>query len=225
MPAGQRSRRTVVVSAGLALMFVGVAAVLLVQRIRAPDEPSAQAPANVPVTQTRPGPDTTGPETSTNFQSSDEILADEPNQIIEGLVISGSVTVDAPGVVIRNSRISGAGPYGIRVLSGSATISDTEISGFDNGVAGDNWTGYRLNIHSMMDDGVKLGSNVTLQDSWIHDLTPSPDAHADGAQMQAGVRIYGPAQCHRPFDDPSSRISHICWRRPRTQLARTGDDS
>ena len=97
------------------------------------------------------------------------------------------MTVDAPDVEIKNSRITGTGTYGILVLSGSVTVTDTEISGFENGIAGDNWSGYRLNIHGMKDDGVKLGSNVTLQDSWIHDLTPASDAHADGAQMQAGV--------------------------------------
>ncbi len=46
----------------------------------------------------------------------------------------------------------------------------------------------------MTDDGVKLGNNVSLTDSWLHDFTPAADAHSDGVQMQSGltnVRISG----------------------------------
>lgn len=109
-----------------------------------------------------------------------------PNQVLSGLDITGEVVVDAPGVQIRSSRISGRDAYGVLVRSGSVTITDTEISGFENAIAGDGWTATRVNIHSVTGDGVKLGSGVTLRDSWIHDLTPAPGAHADGAQMQGG---------------------------------------
>lgn len=34
---------------------------------------------------------------------------------------------------------------------------------------------------------MKLGSDVLLEDSWIHDLAPAPGAHADGGQVQSGV--------------------------------------
>jgi hypothetical protein len=68
------------------------------------------------------------------------------------------------------------------------TIEDSELYGFaDAGIAFSNWQGYRLNIHDMLGDGVKLGDNVTLADSWIHGFTPSPGAHADGGQIQDGV--------------------------------------
>lgn len=99
----------------------------------------------------------------------------------------GTVTISAPGVVVKNSRISGTGYYGIRVTSGDVTIEDTEILGFQNAISGGSWTGRRLDIHSTTQDGVKLGSNVLLEDSWIHDLTPEEGAHADGGQVQSGV--------------------------------------
>ena len=111
-----------------------------------------------------------------------------PNQVIDGADISGTVTVEAPGVVIKNSRIHGNDAYGVLVGSGSVTITDTEISGFENAIAGDSWVATRVNIHSVYGDGVKFGDNVTLQDSWIHDVTPAADAHADGGQLQGGVR-------------------------------------
>jgi len=111
-----------------------------------------------------------------------------PNTVVDGKDIKGNVTVAASGVVIKNSRISGTGEYGVLVQSGSATIVDSEISGFANGLAGDNWDANRVDITGILDDGAKLGSNVTLENSWIHHLTPESGAHADGAQLQSGER-------------------------------------
>jgi len=111
-----------------------------------------------------------------------------PGQVIDGRDITGSVSIDAPGVVIKNSRIHGSDANGVNVFSGDVTIYDSEISGFENAIAFGSWKAYRVNIHNTYGDGVKLGDNVTLQDSWIHDLTPADGAHADGGQMQDGIR-------------------------------------
>jgi hypothetical protein len=135
----------------------------------------------------KPGPTSTGVPAGTALTPSDSLQITTPNQVIDGLDVNGSISVEAPGVVIKNSRIHGDGPYGVYVRSGSVTITDTEIFGFENGIAGDGWTATRVNLHSLTGDGAKLGSDVTLQDSWIHDLTPAAGAHADGGQMQEGV--------------------------------------
>ena len=135
----------------------------------------------------RPGASSTGVPAGVTLTPSGELLITTPNQVIDSLDIAGPVTVEAPGVVIKNSRIRGSDVYGVIVNTGSVTITDTEISGFENGIAGDNWVALRVNIHSVYGDGVKFGDDVTLQDSWIHDVTPSADAHADGGQMQSGV--------------------------------------
>ena len=52
---------------------------------------------------------------------------------------------------------------------------------------GNKWAAFRVNIHSQQSDGVKLGSNCVLKDSFIHDFTPSRGSHADAGQMQTGV--------------------------------------
>ena len=135
-----------------------------------------------------PGASSTGVPAGTSLTSSPSIHATTPGQVIKGLDIAGGVTVDAPGVVIENSKIHGAGSGdGVRVLSGSVTVQDSEIYGFENAIGYDHWTALRVNIHGTTGDGVKLGSATTLQDSWIHDLTPAAGAHSDGGQMQSGV--------------------------------------
>ncbi len=113
----------------------------------------------------------------------------EPGAVVENLDITGTLRITAPDVTVRNSRITGRGVgAGINISGvGSATIIDTEISNFENGIVHGDWAGYRLDIHSMSADGVKLGSDVILADSWIHDLQPDSDAHSDGGQIQSGV--------------------------------------
>jgi hypothetical protein len=96
--------------------------------------------------------------------------------------------VRAPNVTIKNSRISGGGNQCVYVQSGNLTIQDSEVIGnCENGIGFDSWKAYRVEIRGSYGDGVKFGSNVTLQDSWIHDLAPASGAHADGGQMQSGL--------------------------------------
>ncbi|MCH9815906.1 MAG: hypothetical protein K0U64_05555 [Actinomycetia bacterium] len=153
--------------------------------------PKPDAPKTVPQ-RPAPTPDrarSPGLPKETVLAPSSGFTVTTANQVIDGLDVQGSIQVDAPGVIIRNSRITGNGTgNGIRVLSGDVTIEDTEIANFANGIAYSNWTARRVNVHSMTSDGVKLGSNVLLEDSWIHDLNPDSDAHADGGQVQTGVR-------------------------------------
>lgn len=149
--------------------------------------PPPPAPA-VPATHW-PDASTTGVPAGVSLTSSRAITVTQDGAVVEGLDVSGTITVSAKNVVIRNCRIHGDGSgNGISVNRGSVTIEDTEISAFENAIIGGSWTARRLDIHSTTGDGVKLGSDVLLEDSWIHDLTPAPGAHADGGQMQDGVR-------------------------------------
>jgi hypothetical protein len=116
----------------------------------------------------------------------------QANTVVDGKDITGTVYVRAAGVVIKNSRLRGTGSsyYCIQTQNGgSVLIEDSEIvGGCENAIAFDNWTAKRVEVTGTFGDGVKLGSNVLLQDSWIHDLKPSASAHADGGQVQYGVR-------------------------------------
>lgn len=140
-------------------------------------------------TSVRPGPATTGVPDGVSLTSSGGMTVTKANTVIEARDIKGSVTVQATGVVIKNSRVSGTGMWGVRVApGGSLTIVDSEITGFSNALIGSNWTARGLDIYGTTQDGVKLGNNVVLESSWIHDLTPAPGAHADGAQAEASAK-------------------------------------
>ena len=135
-----------------------------------------------------PGASDTGVPDGTVLTPLTGFVVTEAGTVIDGRDVDGEITVAAPGVVIRNSRIEGMGDgLGVNVRSGDVTILDSEIVGFDTGITGDRWTALRVDIHGMTGDGVKFGDDVTLQDSWVHDLTPGPGAHLDGGQLQGGV--------------------------------------
>jgi hypothetical protein len=151
--------------------------------------PTTPVPAATP-SGTKPGPASTGVPAGTALTPvSGGLRITTANTVVNALDVSGPVVVDASNVTIRNSKIHGdtSDWFGVNVVSGSVTIEDSEIWGFHNGISFDNWKATRVNVHGMTDDGVKLGSNVTLSDSWIHDMTPEAGAHADGGQIQSGV--------------------------------------
>jgi len=105
----------------------------------------------------------------------------------------GCITVRAPGVVIRNSKISCQGGYAVYVPDGaftgtSLTVEDSEVDcklTGGNGLGEANITVRRVDIQGC-ENGFDINQNLMIQDSYIHDLYNSGSAHTDGAQMAAG---------------------------------------
>lgn len=109
--------------------------------------------------------------------------------VIDGKRVTSCLVIKANNVTIRNSLIISDGCY-FNVLSDNGntglTLTDVEIDGQGNGggdsaINGAGWTCTRCDLHGTV-DGVKAGSNVVLQDSWIHDLVIGNDSHNDGVQ-------------------------------------------
>lgn len=150
-------------------------------------QPTTPAVRSCPSFPAFPNASCTGVPSGTTLTASGAITVTTAGTVLDSFDFSGKVTIKAANVTIKNSKIHGGDYYGVQVVSGSVTITDSEIYGFTAAAIGfDNWSGYRLNIHSMGSDGLKLGSNTLLEDSYIHDFTTQAGAHADGAQMQAG---------------------------------------
>ncbi len=110
--------------------------------------------------------------------------------VIDGKLITKPLVIasSASNVTIRNSKISAEGYWLVLNDAGARNLQiiDTELDGKGNAggdaaVAGYNYTLTRVNVHGTV-DGLKLGSNVTVQDSYIHDLVMTSDSHNDGMQ-------------------------------------------
>ncbi|MBN9745462.1 hypothetical protein DMP23_31035 [Amycolatopsis sp. A1MSW2902] len=148
-------------------------------------QPAAPPAATTP--SASPAPTTIGAPPSESLRPTGSLNADQPGQVLDGLDVRGAVTVSAPGVVIQRSRFTGTGADYFAITTtgaGSVTIRNVTITGDyrSAAIAFHNWTAERVDISGMTHDGVKLGNNVRLADSWIHDFAPAPGAHSDGAQ-------------------------------------------
>ena len=170
-------------------------------------------PAGTPSTDSKPGPTNTGvpPGTQLTEVHGDQVYSID-NQVISGVDVYGYVQITGKNVTIKNSRIRGgikpctatdavnSAALWIRTdTNASATIQDTEIwpsnpTACLDGVWASNATLLRMNIHGSV-DGVKVYDNVTVQDSYIHDLTAfaydpnqTDGTHNDGLQTYEGNR-------------------------------------
>jgi hypothetical protein len=120
-----------------------------------------------------------------------------PGTVITGKTI-GCIAITVPGVIIRNSRVSCAGRVGVASGDGDYTgtpllIEDSEIDcKLTGGTAiGDtNIVARGLNIHGC-ENGFDIDANVTVEDSFIHDMYNGGEAHMDGIQLAYGHFVNG----------------------------------
>lgn len=111
----------------------------------------------------------------------------------DSCTFTGGVSIRAANVVITRSLIRGQVTAPNDDLRG-AVFRDTEINcgclstsanSTPTAIQYDNFTLLRVNLHDS-GHGVAMGSNVTIQDSWIHNLGGNTDAHKDGIYVGDG---------------------------------------
>ncbi|MBX9244513.1 carbohydrate-binding protein, partial [Actinotalea ferrariae] len=125
----------------------------------------------------------------TELTPSGSLRITEDGAVVEGLDIDGCVVVAADDVTIRASRIRCTDTPDNRAVvrdgdHSGLLIEDVEIDGggtTDIGVDVSRVVLRRLDIHHV-NDGVRMGSDIVLEDSWIHDLSRIDDLHPDAVQ-------------------------------------------
>ena len=154
-------------------------------------EPIPEPDPELPSDNDRPGPSNTGP-TTTNLQPMSGITITQDNTVLEKVSISGTVTIKANNVTLRNFKIKTTGHYSVRIMSGytGTLLEDGEISGMSSaGVYGGDFIARRLNVHDSGADGFKPTRNALIEDSWIHHMGYLSGSHADGVQMRSGSNL------------------------------------
>jgi hypothetical protein len=118
-----------------------------------------------------------------------DITVTTADTVIEGKDIRGCVIARAPGLVIRRTKITGCvyshdGYTGAGVLIEDSDIGCNDARG-STAVGDTNVTVRRSNIHNC-ENGFDVDGNLTIEDSYIHDLLPYDpltDPHTDGLQI------------------------------------------
>lgn len=114
------------------------------------------------------------------------------NTVIDGKDVHGCLVIGGTGVVIRNSKIHGDCFYVIDNYAHPGTpltVQDSEVFCDRNGAAmsgtgigEEDVTAVRVDVHSC-ENGFDINHAFTVQDSYVHDLFQSDQAHSDGAQV------------------------------------------
>jgi hypothetical protein len=115
----------------------------------------------------------------------------------DACLFSGGLVVHANNVTITRSLITGQvdagdGPEQSGLVISDSTIdcnclsADTEHS--PAAILYSNFTLLRVNIYNSA-HGAALGSNVVIQDSYIHDLGGNTEAHKDGIYVGNGTQV------------------------------------
>jgi hypothetical protein len=139
-----------------------------------------------------PNASCTGVPAGTTLTPSGGMNITTAGTVIDARDISGCVTVNAPNVTIKRSRIRDTNAPCFTVLDNNSTgliVQDSEIDGMgsnDTVVGSSNMTLSRVNIHGG-ENGLDVSGNMTVEDSYIHDLTTVNQAHTDGAQFNQGA--------------------------------------
>jgi hypothetical protein len=136
-----------------------------------------------------------------------DVVVTQDGTVIDAQDIHGFLTIKASHVTVSRSIVRGRATTAttaiIRVDSGTdITIEDVEIAAATpsvdvDGLSAQNVVARRLNVHGGV-DGMKLGSNSTLECSYVHDLVsfasdPNQNGgatHNDAIQILSGTTIH-----------------------------------
>lgn len=135
----------------------------------------------------RPDELTTGVPPTLPLRASGPVTVTRDGSVLDGLDIQGCVTVKADRVRIRRSRIRCDGWNVLQVDEGhrGTVVEDVDIDGkgfaHGVGVAGSDVVVRRADIHDV-GDGIRIGSNSTYEDNYIHRLSVGDGSHNDGMQ-------------------------------------------
>ena len=151
--------------------------------------PSPQPPPPPPPPSSGyPDASTTGPAGALT-SSTGNVTISTAGAVLENRDIAGCVTVNAPNVTIRNSRIRCAGQSAIWSGSTGLVVEDTEVDCLNEagrtGITPRNYTARRVDA-SRCENIFWAASNVLIEDSYIHDPIPCCTAtspHTDSIQI------------------------------------------
>jgi hypothetical protein len=130
----------------------------------------------------------TGP-TGTLTPVSGTVTITTPGTVWEGKDLTGSIEIQADNVTLRNFRVTvHDGYFGILIRSGTNTlIENCEIAspGLYTGITGEDMTVRRCNVHGF-ENSLAVGSNVIVEECYLHDHNYAPGAHVDGIEWWSG---------------------------------------
>jgi hypothetical protein len=112
--------------------------------------------------------------------------------VIQNIDLQGCISIWAPNVTIKNSRIHCGGPYGIfsydkYYTGGGAVFTDVEVDCMNTqatGIASYGFKATRINVHGC-ENGFTVDYSVTIQDSYVWGSFTGNGGHSDGIEIHS----------------------------------------
>lgn len=152
-----------------------------------------------------PGPGNTGVPAKKKLRvHRGDLVIRTAGKVVDGLEVHGRVSVEAPNVTIRNTRvivptgsevagISNNNDNGRGMLVRNVEVRAASAAPGVNGVVGHDFTLETSEIHHVTDQVHITGSNVTVRDNWFHDNYhfESDPYQGGGASHDDSIQIIG----------------------------------
>jgi hypothetical protein len=142
-----------------------------------------------------------------------DLTVKKAGTVVANKDIRGCVSVEAPNVTIRDSKISCPSFYVISSFEqtysgGGLLIENVEVdcqNTSGTGVGSYGYTAREMNIHGC-ENGFDVDYGVVIEDNYIHDLFESAASHTDGIQLAGGAHI---TIAHNTIFDPGGTSAII----------------
>lgn len=164
----------------------------------APSTSTPSSTATAGTTDTSPA----GVPAGTTLTPSGSVTVNTDGAVIDGLDISGTLTVNASNVTVKNTRVrSGSAFWVVSVKGGATNVKFDHVTVAGGGTSGTEGASgvvgpgtFNAVDVSQVENGFVPGNGSVISDSYVHDLWAPGSPHYDGVQIDGnvnGVQITG----------------------------------
>lgn len=156
-----------------------------------PDPIPEPTPAPEPGTSgTWPTASTTGVPAGVTLSSMSGLTVKTDGTVIDAKLVKGDIVINANNVTIKNSKVEGRiqirPPFtGLKVQSTEIAGPGTAWAAVTEGIGYANFTCDRCDIHGW-GKGAMMDANVTISNSWIHDMPVASGSHNEAILSLGG---------------------------------------
>jgi hypothetical protein len=184
------------------------------------EEPSAPQPAPPPSGRGSgvagyPDSSTTGPWPDAPLTPSGSVTITEDGAVVEGLEITGTLTIEGNGVTVRNTVVHATSGIPVKVNGDGFVMEDSEIDGQGARGPAVAYNGYalrRVEIHHIGEGPRIAGNDVAIEDSYIHAIVQVGDNHTDAVQSTGGENILLRGNRIEVYDPETGSIGNAAFQ-------------
>jgi hypothetical protein len=137
----------------------------------------------------------TGVPAGTTLTPSGGMTISTAGTTVSGKDISGTVTISASNVTLRNCKVRSGSYWVIQITGGTGVVVDhCTIDGMGTGgqqgsvgINGGDGATFTANNIFNVEDGIHPRSGCTMRDNYIHDLAAPGSPHYDGIQIDNNI--------------------------------------